>query len=72
MRVIMIVLINFIFVDPADPTRVLEMEPFSSMNHWLLVMNGVLVLSLLPMLNAGAGMNFCMPVQYRRPGGFVH
>lgn len=27
-----------------------------------LVMNGVLVLSLIPMLNAGAGMNFGLPV----------
>ena len=27
-----------------------------------LVMNGVLVLSLIPMLNVGAGMNFGLPV----------
>ena len=27
-----------------------------------LVMNGVLVLSLIPMLNAGAGLNFGLPV----------
>ena len=27
-----------------------------------LVMNGILVLSLIPMINAGAGMNFGLPV----------
>lgn len=44
--------------------HVLQMNLVVLFNESLvkLVMNGVLVLSLLPMLNVGAGMNFGMPV----------
>lgn len=43
---------------------VLQMDLVGLFNESLvkLVMNGVLVLSLIPMLNAGAGMNFGLPV----------
>lgn len=43
---------------------VLQMDLIVLFNESLikLVMNGVLVLSLIPMLNAGAGMNFGLPV----------
>ena len=43
---------------------ILEMDLVVLLNESLikLVMNGVLVLSLIPMLNAGAGMNFGLPV----------
>jgi simple sugar transport system permease protein len=43
---------------------ILHMDLFVLMNESMvkLVMNGVLVLSLIPMLNVGAGMNFGLPV----------
>ena len=43
---------------------ILDMDLVVLLNESLikLVMNGILVLSLIPMINAGAGMNFGLPV----------
>ena len=57
--IISIFLISLIFL-----AYYLQMDLVVLLNESLvkLVMNGVLVLSLIPMLNAGAGMNFGIPV----------
>lgn len=58
------IIIAVFLIGMAAAAYMLNMDLVVLLNESLvkLIMNGVLVLSLIPMLNAGAGMNFGLPV----------
>ena len=58
------IIISFFLIALICLAFILEMNLVVLLNESLikLVMNGILVLSLIPMINAGAGMNFGLPV----------